>query len=132
MPIEPFNGIKFFGLTPWRFAMALSNQKSVTEGKVDKPQPMTPTEILAMRERSPEYALAGMNAELLKKYELIREWDQDESRRSIMSRYQLGKVVEEVKDDEEVGGYHYGARSMKKLTTALGWDDSLLYATWTL
>ena len=104
--------------------MSKSNNNPKAAQSSDSPRRKTPLEILEEREHDPKYILKTMNPELRKVYEDLREWDEKELRRTILSRYELGQQLIPVEEDD---GFRYGQEAMKKLSIALGWTDSLLY-----
>src|SRR4051794_11449651 len=65
---------------------------------------------------------------LREKVEWIRNYLDDEWRRSITGRYQLALVIKQVYDDvKENNGAVYGARAVDALKKAFGWKEGIIY-----
>lgn len=78
-----------------------------------------------------EAFLSTFTDPLLKALGWIQNWNKDEARFSLKSRYDLGKFVKTIYDKTiaDAGGGIYGLHAVEKLAAALGEDRSLLDTT---
>jgi hypothetical protein len=65
---------------------------------------------------------------LREKITWIRNYFEDEWRRGIVGRYQVAAVIREIYDDvTDNKGVVYGAKAVKAIKKAFGWDDGIIY-----
>jgi hypothetical protein len=65
---------------------------------------------------------------LREKITWIRDYFEDEWRRSIVGRYQVAAVIREIYDDvADNGGAVYGAKAVEAIKKAFGWDEGIIY-----
>src|SRR4051812_3369270 len=65
---------------------------------------------------------------LREKINWIRNYFEDEWRRSILGRYQVAVILREIYDDvTEHNGAVYGAKAVEAIKDMFGWDNGIVY-----
>jgi hypothetical protein len=88
-------------------------------------------ELQLKHEMAQEQAEALMNESppaLRDKITWIRNYFEDEWRRSIVGRFQVAAVIRDIYDDvTDNGGAVYGTKAVEAIKKAFGWDDGIIY-----